>query len=239
MVDDLLVTRPIAEASLRRLPLYHRYLETLKAQGAKYVSCPEIGLALKADPTQVRKDLEAAGITGRPKVGYELDVLLAGITDFLGWNNTNEAFLVGAGHLGEALLGYPQFSRCGLNIVASFENDPAKIGTRLRGKEVLAIETLPELARRMHVHIGIITVPATAAQKIADLMVEGGIRAIWNFAPVQLVLPQDVILHNEDLYCSLASLSRKLADLLRREAQVKHLKEQTAVSAAYLEGGFF
>jgi len=93
------------------------------------------------------------------------------------------------GTWGAALLGYTRFVQCGLSIVAAFENDPAKVDTRIRDKAVLPIERLPELARRMHVHIGIITVPPEAAQRVADLMVEGGIRAIWNFAPVRLVLP--------------------------------------------------
>jgi len=212
--------KSIPEASLRRLPLYHRFLETLRQNGRDTVSCPEIGFELRLDPTQVRKDLEAAGITGRPRIGYRLVELIAGIETFLGWDNAHDAFLVGAGSLGTALLGYSRFNRCGLTIVAGFDVDLAKIGSKIHDKEILPLSKLPELALRMHVHLGIITVPAAQAQMVADLMVSGGIRAIWNFAPLRLELPEHVIIHNEDLYCSLASLSQKLAQSLRRSAQL-------------------
>lgn len=200
--------------SLRRLPTYHHYLKDIQEKGISSVSCTLIGKHLKLDPTQVRKDLEITDIVGKPKVGYTVVELIAAIETFLGWNNSNEAFLVGAGNLGSALLGYERFKRTGLNIVAAFDSNPALIGTHTHGKEVLPIEKLVDLAKRMSVHIGIITVPASAAQQVADLMVEGGIKAIWNFAPVHLRLPDDIIVQNEDLYNSLASLSHKLAKAL-------------------------
>jgi len=210
--------KPISEASLRRLPLYHRYLVTMQERGRQTISCPEIGAELDLDPTQIRKDLETAGISGRPKVGYRLNELITQIEHFLGWDNAQDAFLAGVGHLGMALLGYDRFSQYGLSIVAGFDTDPAKVGTRIRGKEVLDMSTLPDLAQRMHVHLGIIAVPSQQAQSVAALMIAGGIRAIWNFAPVRLQLPPHIIIHNEDLYCSLASLSQKLAQALRTEA---------------------
>lgn len=209
-------TQPIPEASLRRLPVYLRYLQTIDSNVVKYVSCPDIAAHVHAEVIQVRKDLEAAGIAGRPKVGYELLKLISQLESFLGWDNTKDAFMAGAGSLGAALLGYTEFVRCGLSIVAAFDNDPAKIGTRLRGKEVLHIDQLAPLAQRMHVHMGIITVPGGAAQQVADLMVSGGILAIWNFAPIRLSLPPEIVVHNENLYCSLASLSQKVETLLRQ-----------------------
>jgi redox-sensing transcriptional repressor len=206
--------KPIPLPSLRRLPAYHHYLIGLQEKGVASVSCTLIGKDLKLDPTQVRKDLESTEIVGKPKVGYAVVELIGAIESFLGWNNANEAFLVGAGHLGSALMGYERFKNTGLNIVAAFDSDPAVIGTRNHGKEVLPLYHLVDLARRMRVHIGIITVPASAAQHVADLMVAGGIKAIWNFAPVHLRLPDDIIVQNEDLYNSLASLSHKLARVL-------------------------
>lgn len=203
-----LIQRAIPEPTLRRLPLYHRLLKDIPGTA---VSCTEIGRRLHLDPTQVRKDLEMAGLAGRPRIGYPVAETLEGIADFLGWRKVNEAFLVGAGSLGSALLGYRKFEECGLRIVAAFDRDPAKLGTRIHGKLVLEEAQLPDLARRMGVLIGIITVPGPQAQRVADMMVEGGIRAIWNFAPIQLVTPENVILHNEDLYCSLAALSQKLS----------------------------
>jgi redox-sensing transcriptional repressor len=206
--------RPVPEPTLRRLPLYHRCLKELQQSGREFASCTDIGMNLDLDPTQVRKDLEAAGIEGRPRVGYVLAGVISGLEQFLGWGNANEAFLVGAGSMGSALLGYKKFEECGLKIVAAFDDDRNKIGTQIHGKHVLALEKLANLAGRMHIQIGIITVPAAAAQSVADLMVRGGIRAIWNFAPVRLHVPEHVIVHNEDLYCSLASLSQKLLKTL-------------------------
>jgi len=213
MATDALKTVP--EPTLKRLPLYYRFLKETTPAARASISCTDIGAALGFDPTQVRKDLEAAGINGRPRIGYQRASLTGQIEEFLGWKKMNEAFLVGAGSMGSALLGYRKFEECGLRIVAAFDADPHKVGTRIHGKHVLAIDRLPELIRRMHVLLGILTVPAAAAAAVADLMVAGGIRAIWNFAPVRLRLPNDVIVHNEDLYCSLAALSQKLGRTLR------------------------
>ncbi|MGE5609190.1 MAG: redox-sensing transcriptional repressor Rex [Bacillota bacterium] len=207
----------VPEPTLRRLPLYHRYLKSLQEQERAFVSCTHIGAELGLDPTQVRKDIEVTGAVGRPKVGYSVPELVLAIEQFLGWDNINEAFLVGAGSLGAALLGYTRFQQCGLNIVAAFDTDPAKIGREIHGKYVLALEKLPDLLERMHIRIGIITVPAPAAQQVADLMVGAGVRAIWNFAPVRLRVPDQIIVHNEDLYCSLAALSQKLAKAMHQE----------------------
>lgn len=207
----------IAEASLRRLPLYYHLLKEMMAAGVLTVSCTTIGAALNLDPTQVRKDIEAAGVVGRPKVGYPIASVVLGIEDFLGWNNTKEAFLAGAGSLGRALLGYERFREFGLDIIAAFDTDQNKVGRQIHGKEILHMEMLVDLARRMHIHLGVIATPASAAQNVADRMVEGGIRAIWNFAPVHLRVPDFVILQNEDLYPSLASLSFKLEKRMMAE----------------------
>lgn len=201
----------IPQPSLNRLPQYHHYLAELNSRGINRVSCSDIGRDLNLVPVQVRKDLQLTGIVGKPKTGYPVPELIHSIETFLGWNNVNEAFLVGAGNLGTALLGHERFSNFGLRIVAAFDSDPEKIGGWVHGKAVLPLDKLADLARRMSIHLGIITAPAEYAQAIADEMVKGGIQAIWNFAPVRLkVLPQ-IIVHNEDLYSSLASLSWKLA----------------------------
>ncbi len=222
MYSDMSVTKQMApdtakavpEPTLKRLPLYHRFLKEWRQAGKESVSCTDIGEELKLDPTQVRKDLEAAGISGRPRIGYATVAVVDGIELFLGWKKVSEAFLVGAGSMGSALLGYRKFEECGLKIVAAFDRDPGKIGRKIHGKHVLALDKLADLTRRMHILIGIITVPAAEAQAVADVLVAGGVRAIWNFAPIRLRVPEHLILHNEDLYCSLASLSQKLAQAL-------------------------
>lgn len=168
-------------------------------------------------PVQVRKDLQYTGIIGRPKTGYAVHELIQAIETFLGWNNVNEAFLAGVGNLGTALLGHERFSRFGLRIVAAFDIDAGKIDRRIHDKAVLPLDKLADLAQRMSIHLGIITTPAEVAQSVADEMVRGGIQAIWNFAPLRLRVPEHVIVHNEDLYSSLASLSWKLAQRFQIE----------------------
>jgi redox-sensing transcriptional repressor len=210
-------SRSIPEASLRRLPVYHRLLAQMAATESVSVSCSTIARALDLDPTQVRKDIEFTGIIGKPKVGYSLPALMRWIEDFLGWNNTKDAFLAGAGSLGSALIGYQKFQQFGLRIVAAFDTDPSKVGQQVHGKEVLHLDRMKDLAQRMHIHLGILATPAGAAQQVADVMVEGGIRAIWSFAPVHLRVPSSVIVQNEDLYHSLASLSFKLERRLAAE----------------------
>lgn len=208
-----LARRGIPEPTLRRIPKYRYYLAELQEKGVLTVSCSAIGGHFNLQPIQVRKDIQITGIVGKPKVGYLVAELLAQIDRFLGLDNPNEAFLVGAGSLGTALLGYARFSKYGMNIVAAFDTAPDKVGKWLHGRLVLPIEKLPHVARRMGVHLGIITVPAAAAQATADLLVQSGILAIWNFAPVVLKVPGHIIVHNEDLYSSLAGLSCKLAKL--------------------------
>jgi redox-sensing transcriptional repressor len=209
--------RNIPEASLRRLPIYHQLLQDMLVTGVANVSCTAIAAALNLDATQVRKDIEATGIVGKPKVGYPLVTLVSWIENFLGWNNTNEAFLVGVGSLGSALLGYQRFRRLGFNLRAAFDTDPARIGQTVGGLEIKALADMVGEAQRAHIHIGVITTPAAAAQSVANLMVECGIRAIWNFAPVFLKVPDFVIVQNEDLYHSLAFLSFRLERVMSAE----------------------
>ena len=209
--------RAVPVPSLRRLPAYLRILKQLQKTGERAVSCTYLAEKLGQDATQVRKDLAYTGVSGRPKVGYELDVLVTAIEHFLGWDNVTDAFLAGAGYLGSALLGYQGFMDHGLHIVAAFDSDPRKIGTEIYGRDVLAVGKLPDLSRRMHIRIGIITVPAAAAQHVADLMIKGGIRAIWNFAPVHLTAPDNILIENEHLSASLAVISQRLATMDKRE----------------------
>jgi redox-sensing transcriptional repressor len=178
------------------------------------VSCADLARALGLDPTLVRKDIEMTGIVGKPRVGYPLGELARWLENFLGWNRPKGAVLAGAGSLGSALLGYEKFRRHGMEIVAAFDIDPEKIGQHIHGKEVQPLMFLPDVVRRTRTLLGLIATPAAAAQSVADLMVSGGIRAIWNFAPAHIHVPEPIILQNEDLYHSLASLSFKLESRL-------------------------
>ena len=200
----------VPEPTLRRLPHYYHFLKRLQENGRDVVSCTHIGNDLKLDPTQVRKDLAYTGIVGRPKVGYDVDLLIESIEEFLGWNNVKEAFLVGVGSLGTALIGYAGFRGYGLNIVAAFDQDEKKVGKKIHGLEILPIKKLVNLAQRMKIHLGVLTVPAECAQQITDLMIDGGIQGIWNFAPVNLNVPTHVVVQNENLASGLSVLSKKL-----------------------------
>jgi len=211
----------IPQPSLSRLPQYHHYLVELEAKGISRVSCSVIGRDLNCVAVQVRNDLQYTWIIGKPKTGYSVSELIQAIETFLGWNNVNEAFLVGVGNLGTALLGHERFSKFGLRIVAAFDTNPNKIGKWIHETAVLPLEKMSDLAPRMSIHLGIITTPADVAQMVADEMVKGGIQAIWNFAPVKLRVPEHIIVHNEDLYNSLASLSWKLARRFRVPIQEK------------------
>lgn len=196
--------------TLRRLPKYLEYLRNIRVAADAHISCTQIAGTLDLVPTQVRKDLATTGIVGKPKKGYPVYALIQAIEEFLGWNAPQDAFLVGSGALGTAILGYDGFRNNGLNIVAAFDNDAAKIGTRIRGVEVMSLEKLPELARRMNIQIGVMTMPSQYAQQIADLLVSGGIKAIWNFTPSLVVVDDGIILENAQLASSFAVLSSRL-----------------------------
>ncbi len=214
MTDETIRAVPLP--TIRRLPAYLRVLRSFQARGREVISCTRIAEELGLVSIQVRKDLAATGVVGKPKVGYEIPTLIAGINSFLGLNNTSDAFLVGAGCLGGALLGYEGFQEFNLNIVAGFDINPIKVGTEIHGKAIFSLEKLPDLAERMHVLIGILTVPAAAAQDVANLMILSGIRAIWNYTTTVLEVPETVIVEDVKLAASLAVLSSRLAAALRK-----------------------
>jgi len=206
--------KPIPEPTLRRLPIYYQYLKKMQAEsGLDHISSTRIGNDLNILPIQVRKDLQITQALGKPKLGYGVRELMATIEAFLGWNNTTDGYLVGVGNLGSALLGYQGFKESGLNVIAAFDVDEQKVGTR-----VLHVSKLPNLIKRMGIKIGILTVPAQSAQSLADTMIKAGIRAIWNFSPVKLNAPPHVVIQHENLASSLAVLSKKLAGALRATA---------------------
>ena len=199
--------------TIRRLPAYLHLLRALHEGGQERVSGTYFAEKLNLDPVQVRKDLSSTGIVGKPRIGFSVPGLIQAIEEYLGWHNTTEAILVGVGHLGTALLGYSGFARHGLRVVAAFDADPAKSGREIAGHPVFAMEKLPNLVRRLHVRICILTVPADQAQGIADILVDAGMTGIWNFTPTTLRVPHGVIVQNEDLACGLAVLSRRLRDV--------------------------
>jgi redox-sensing transcriptional repressor len=208
---------PVSKRTLKRLPLYLSYLKQILKEGTEFVSAVNLGAVFKLPPTSVKKDLSITGLQGVPKVGHKVTDLIEGIEHCLGWDNMSDAFLVGMGNLGRLLLTYSGVKKSGIQITALFDSDKKVIGTKFRDMEILDVAKLPNLAKRMKVHIGIITVPETSAQKVADQMVAAGILAIWNFAPRVLEVPDDIIIENSDMYSSLAPLSHKLKHRLKGE----------------------
>lgn len=194
---------------IRRLPFYLNILREMQKERRKIISAVSLAEVSGQAVSVVKKDIEMTGATGKTGVGYRIDQLIVDIEDFLGWNNSNDTFLVGVGHLGSALLGYGGFKQYGLTFVAAFDNDPHKIGTRIHDVEVIALDKLSSLAERMRIKTGVITVPAPYAQEAADLLVQGGVKRIWSFAPTVIVVPDDVVLQREDLAAGLAELMVK------------------------------
>ena len=202
----------ISRQSLQRMPIYLEMLKKLSAEGKTHISSALLAGELGLHPVQVRKDLAAvSSVDGNPRIGFALDGLIRDMEEFLGCNNSHEAVVAGVGNLGRALLSYRNFDKYGLKIIAGFDTDPAVIGTSIHDREIFHSSRITELCSRLGVHIGIITVPAEFAQDVCDRMISGGIRAIWNFAPVHLNLPDDVLITNENLAASFAALSSQLS----------------------------
>ncbi len=199
--------------SLARLPKYLQILSEFKKNGLNIISSNLIAKELNSDPVQVRKDIASTGIIGKPKTGYNIDELIQSIEKHLNWNNTSDAVLVGAGNLGKAFLGYSNFRKYGLNICAAFDTDESKVGQVIKGIKILPMNNFVDYVYRMHIQIGIITVPSDNAQKVAELMILAGIRAIWNFAPVQLKLPESIHVEDSHLSTDIANLKRRLKEI--------------------------
>lgn len=205
----------ISLQSLHRMPYYLQYLKQARNNGIDVIPATAIAADLKLNEVQVRKDLAAICTTkGKPKAGFIVDELISNMEEFLGYNNTKDAVLVGAGSLGSALLAYSGFENYGLNIVAAFDNDQRKIGKNIHGRKVLPIEELKDICKRLNIHIGIITVPAQYAQETCNKLIESGIMAIWNFAPIHLSTPDEILVKNENMAASLAVLSQHLQERL-------------------------
>lgn len=211
MEDKKTMVGGISKKTLERLPIYYHYLLDKKQEQMTYISAPVIAVGLNLNEVQVRKELALVSKrAGKPKTGFLVEELIADIEDFLGYRNVNQAALAGAGSLGRALLSYQGFQQYGLEIVAAFDTDDEIIGKIIAGKPVFPLDKMGNLCRRMSIHIGIITTPAEYAQSVCDWMVASGVRAVWNFAPVHLSVPDHVLLQNENMAASLALLSKYL-----------------------------
>lgn len=201
---------------IKRLPHYLKYLKELDESGTQYASSTGIADSLGIYEVQVRKDLACiSSHPGKPRVGFSVRQLIADIEHYLGYDNANLAVLVGAGHLGQALLSYGEFAHYGLDIVAAFDVEEGLIGATVHDKPVFHIDEIEDICRRLHIHIGIITTPSWCAQAICDRLIRGGVMVIWNFAHAHLRVPPGILVQNEDMAASFAVLSNHLAQSLQ------------------------
>ena len=213
--DTQHMEKEISRATLKRLPTYLSYLKALPSEASANISATALAAGLHMGEVQVRKGLALVSDGGRPKIGYNREHLIADIENFLGYGNSNDAVLIGAGKLGRALLGYGGFAEYGLNIVAAFDANDTLIGTTNGGKPIMHLSRLGEVCQRYKIKIGIITVPAEYAQGVCDLLIENGILAIWNFAPKHLNVPDGILVQNENMAASLALLCKHLNERMQ------------------------
>ena len=206
--------KEISKAVLKRLPGYLSYLKSVQDPATPYISATALAAALGMGEVQVRKDLAMVSDGGRPKIGYIRENLIDDIEQFLGYDNTTDAVLIGAGKLGQALCGYSGFEAYGLNILAAFDIAPTADKTD-EGTPIYPMQQLQSFCKSNKVLMGIITVPAKVAQQACDQLIECGIKAVWNFAPVHLEVPENILVQNENMATSLAVLSMHL------QAQIK------------------
>lgn len=213
MGEDKEELKTISTQALKRMPYYIQYLKELQKNGIEVVSALMIANNLDLKEIQVRKDFSSISTTkGKPRAGFNVDELISNMEEFLGYHNVDDAVLVGVGLMGKSLLSYRGFEKMGMNIVTAFDIAPGVVGTEVNGKKILPAGKISEMCRRMNIHIGIITVPAEEAQIVCDQLVAGGVRGIWNFAPIHLSVPKNVLVQNENMAASLALLSKHLKE---------------------------
>lgn len=209
-------TDKIPEPTLRRLPWYLSNAKLMREKGETYVSSTQISKEINIDASQIAKDLSFVNIAGRTRVGYEVNQLIDVLEDFLGFTNMHRAYLFGVGSLGGALLHDSGLSQFGLKIVGAFDVNPKLVGTEINGIPVYHSDEFEERMRIDSVNIGVLTVPIAIAQEITDKMVAGGLKAIWNFTPFRIRVPEDIVVQNTSLYAHLAVMFNRLNEALKK-----------------------
>lgn len=214
MIESSSYQRNIPEPALRRLPWYLAYVKLLKNQGESYVSSTQIAKKINVSPTQIAKDLSYVNISGKTRVGYEIDQLIDVLEEFLGFRSSHKAVLFGVGSLGAALLADSGLEQYGLKILAGFDIKDDIVNTKINNIPVYHADEFIERNRKtIKAEIGVLTVPADIAQQTADYLIEGGVRGIWNFTPFRIRVPEGVVLQNTSIYAHLAVMFNRLKQL--------------------------
>ena len=200
----------VPEPTLRRLPWYLSNIKLMKEKGEQYVSSTQISKEINIDASQIAKDLSYVNISGRTRVGYNIDALIEVLESFLGFTNMHKAFLFGVGSLGAALLRDSGLHHFGLEIVAAFDVNPELVGKDLNGIPIFHSGDFETKMKEYDVNIGVLTVPINIAQEITNKMVDGGIKAVWNFTPFRIRVPENIVVQNTSLYAHLAVMFNRL-----------------------------
>lgn len=203
----------LPEPTLRRLPWYLAYVTLLDDKKVEYVSSTRIAEELDVDSSQIAKDLSFLNIKGKTRIGYEVSSLRAALTDFLGFRQSHNAVMVGVGSLGAALIQDSGLQSYGLNIVAGVDIKPELLGSNISGIPISHIDSLAELVERLQIRIGIVAVPVESAQAVVDVMMDAGIRGIWNFTPYRIRVREGVVVTNTSIYSHLAMMYNRLGSL--------------------------
>lgn len=206
----------VPEPTLRRLPWYLSNVKLMKDQGEKYVSSTQISKQINIDASQIAKDLSYLHVSGRTRVGYEVDALIEELEHFLGFTDMHKAFLFGVGSLGDALLRDSGLRHFGLEIVGAFDVKPELVGREVNGIPVYHSDEFEEKMKMCGVNIGVLTVPINIAQEITDKMVAGGIKAVWNFTPFRIRVPEYIVVQNTSLYAHLALMFNRLNERIQK-----------------------
>ncbi len=202
----------LKHAPLERLMHYHHFLSgRAKEGGSETVTSTEVAELVHMDDTLVRKDLAAIGVRGYPRVGFRADDILKAIRDVLGFDHTFRAIIIGAGRLGTAMAHYQGFTPFGVEVLGLFDSAPQKTGLSVGRFQVQPMAGLPLFVRNRGVEIAILTVPATAAQEVANVAVSAGVKAIWDFATTSLKVPSGVLVRHEHISVGIAELSYYLS----------------------------
>jgi redox-sensing transcriptional repressor len=190
---------------------YYRFLsESTGRKPLQTVTSAQIAEALDIDPTQVRKDFSAIGLLGMGRVGFDVCEVCRAIRSALGFDRKYEAVLIGTGHLGGALLAYAGFERYGLRIVAAFDRDKHRIGRKIAGCPVKAMQSLKPFIKKHGIQFAILTTPVEVSQELTDRLVSVGVKAIWNFTPTRLTVPPGVLVRNEHISIGLSEIAHHL-----------------------------
>ena len=213
--------KQISKAVIKRLPRYYRYLGELLEDNVERISSNDLSKKMRVTASQIRQDLNNFGGFGQQGYGYNVKYLYTEIGKSLGLDEVHPMIIIGAGNLGQALANYVDFEKRGFKLEGIFDVNPVLEGIAVRGIEIQMISNLPFFLREKNIEIAILTLPKNKAKDMADILIENGIKAIWNFAHIDLETPEDVIVENVHLSESLMTLSYNLS-----QYRQEHVEEQ-------------